>query len=1136
MLLLLLSLSFSYSAAGPSGGRGRTTISLSGEGWYLWQDKQAEWKNDRLYLPDEAVDLSCLPVNVPTGGWQQLQPRHAQAVHVPGTVEEYRTVSDRPRPDDNTGVSWWFRTVTVPAGAPDRRVLIHFESVRLRAEVYLDGKLVAYDIIGESPFDADITHAVKPGKEQCLAVRVTNPGGNFHWQDFDEMHWGKYIVPPGRGFGGIIGRVWLDVVSPVHVSDIYMQNQPRPTSVKAILTMNNVMGKTVRRNVCVSVAEKGHPDRIVWRQTLKNVALSAGDNQLTVDIDCPSAKLWDLDSPNLYVCTAELYDGKHLRDDARQTFGFRWFEPSGIGKDAVLRLNGRRVMLRTAISWGYWPVTGLYATGEMAERQVLTAKALGLNMLNFHRSIGSPVVLEKADELGLLYFEEPGAFHSAGHDNFIRTMVNTKLQRMVRRDRNHPSLVIYNLINEFGGERARDKELVAKRMEDMRKAHAIDPSRVMTFTSGWASNEQGEEDSKANMMPFDTVLHRKGWFDNHRAGGPATWEEGYYRSPVDNLMYTDNRTEVFVRGEEGALSTPPRIAKIAEEISRTGVTGWDGLFWKSQYAAFEKYFEQKNLAPFFGTVDSLTRLLGDISFDHQGRRIQGMRMQNLGDAYAVNGWEAMPYDNHSGIVDIYRNPKGNLSTFAYYTQPLYVAVVPRTQFVRLPGKVGTDFYIVNEKNLSEHCLLSVSVTSPDGVEREVASKEVDIAGGDTFGQLLWENRELELSATSGMYRITARLTDKDGKTLAEGHDDVLAVSWSKEQLRGNGALYGNDNDPVSAFYKSATGRELPAYRKDMGKLDWIIVTRSALNAPHPVPVQSSVNGEAPFKTRFYKDDDMHVFAGTGCDDRIDRTFVEGEQPDPLLPANQPFTIVWTGTIKAPQTGTYMIGVSTGNGVRMDVNGKRIVDDWGNNKSVTMVKPVTLTAGEDINIELQYCQRNPSSHIQLVWTCPDDKPLPPDELLDRVRNDGTSLLLLESADTWIGDVARYAGIAFDGSYVVDRNWIGGVHFVKAHPLFDGLPVNCGMGWPYQELVREGDKRVGFLLDGDEMVAGSYRSMPFYLGSAVGVIPCGKGRVFYSTLNMTGSLNNPSNAAEVARKLFCNFIETASSPRQAAERKI
>ena len=54
-------------------------------------------------------------------------------------------------------------------------------------------------------------------------------------------------------------------------------------------------------------------------------------------------------------------------------------------------------------------------------------------------------------------------------------------------------------------------------------------------------------------------------------------------------MYTDNRTEIYIRGEEGALSTPPRIAEIAKEIEQTGIKGWDGLFWKNQYEAFQQF-------------------------------------------------------------------------------------------------------------------------------------------------------------------------------------------------------------------------------------------------------------------------------------------------------------------------------------------------------------------------------------------------------------------------------------------------------------------------------------------------------------------------------------------------------------------
>ena len=86
-----------------------------------------------------------------------------------------------------------------------------------------------------------------------------------------------------------------------------------------------------------------------------------------------------------------------------------------------------------------------------------------------------------------------------------------------------------------------------------------------------------------------------------------------------------------------------------------------------------------------------------------------MRMQNLGDAYMVNGWEAMPYDNHSGIVDIYRNPKGDISRLAYYNQQLYVAVASRNQVVKLPGIATVDFYIVNEVNLKGNYILEIKM-------------------------------------------------------------------------------------------------------------------------------------------------------------------------------------------------------------------------------------------------------------------------------------------------------------------------------------------------------------------------------------------------------------------------------------------
>lgn len=829
-------------------GEGRYTIPLTGGGWSLWLDKEASWQNDRLYLPHEITDLSLLPVNVPTGGWQTLSHNpDAVPVEVPGTVEEYLTVTDNPRPENFRGVSWWYRKITIPADQQKKRFIIYFESVRMRAEVYLDGKLVAYDLIGETPFHVDITDEAKPGKEQLLAIRVTNPGGNFHWQDFDIMKWGEYNIPPSRSFTGIIGRVKLESVNPVFISDIYMQNTPELTKVNAILSFTNETSSSVKQDVELIVNEKGNPDKVVFRQTLKAISFPAGNHEVTIPVNVPDAKLWDLSTPELYTCNVLIKKGKKMLDQDKKNFGFRWFTVDGVGKDAVLRLNGRRIMLRSAISWGYFPVTGLIATTEMAEKQVRTAKSLGLNMLNFHRCIGSPVVLEKADELGLLYYEEPGSFHSANHDPFIRTIVNEKLKRMVYRDRSHPSLVIFNLINEFGGPLSQDKALVAKRMNDMREAHAIDPSRIMSFTSGWAGSEDKEEDSKAHMLPFDTTLYRKGWYDNHRAGGPETWVENYYKGPKDNIMYTSNRTEVYLRGEEGAISTPPRIQMIYDQIKSTGKTGWDGLFWQSQYKAFTDYFQKKGLAPHFGSLDALTRAMGNVSFEHQGRRIEGMRMQNLGDAYMVNGWEAMPYDNHSGIVDIYRNPKGDASVLAYYNQSLYVAVASRNQVVKLPGIATVDFYIVNEENLKGAHTLDIKLIAPDGKVVYTRNEEVNIKGGENFGQLLLENVEIPINGMAGTYRVEAGLKAGGQEIFALGNDEVVAVSWQASDLAGKGAYYGSNNDKVAAFYKQATGKELPAFTSEMGKLDWLVVNRSSLDEPVVIPSAyfKDKDGESP---------------------------------------------------------------------------------------------------------------------------------------------------------------------------------------------------------------------------------------------------------------------------------------------------
>src|ERR1700683_1651973 len=213
------------------------------DSWRLWLDQEAQWKNDKLYLPEE-VDLTKLPVNPPTGGWETLTDQAGIAVTLPQTVEGiYWGKPPLPTANPNDpqsvvglgspyeGVSWGFRAFTPPALRPGERLVFSFPGAKLRAEVYVNGHLVGYNVVSEIPFTADATDALKLGEPNQLAVRITNPGGHFSWGDNETQKWGSYAFPITKGFGGLSGGVTMAVHGSVVVDDLYVANNPDPRQV-----------------------------------------------------------------------------------------------------------------------------------------------------------------------------------------------------------------------------------------------------------------------------------------------------------------------------------------------------------------------------------------------------------------------------------------------------------------------------------------------------------------------------------------------------------------------------------------------------------------------------------------------------------------------------------------------------------------------------------------------------------------------------------------------------------------------------------------------------------------------------------------------------------------------------------------
>jgi beta-galactosidase len=126
-------------------------LEIPDTGWKLWIDREARYLDDRIFLPSD-VNLATLPVNPPTGGWNTLDTAGALTVTLPTTVEEhlwgkfgerpytadeYRYAETDPVPQNGAyrGVSWWYRSIDIPAAARGKRVMLHVRGARMRAEI-----------------------------------------------------------------------------------------------------------------------------------------------------------------------------------------------------------------------------------------------------------------------------------------------------------------------------------------------------------------------------------------------------------------------------------------------------------------------------------------------------------------------------------------------------------------------------------------------------------------------------------------------------------------------------------------------------------------------------------------------------------------------------------------------------------------------------------------------------------------------------------------------------------------------------------------------------------------------------------------------------------------------------------------
>jgi beta-galactosidase len=1012
-------------------------IDLGQEPWTLWCDRQARWQNDALHLPGE-FSLETLPLNAPSIGWKNMYAGKGiegdvKEVRLPATVEEhfwgeyssrsygrdeYFFAQDDPETKNGNyrGVSWWWREVRIPKEWAGNRMRLDIPGARLRAEVYLNERLVGYDIISETPFTADVTSAAQCGAANRLAIRITNPGGRLDWPDFElpeqgvsSLRWGSHALPLSHGFGGLDDGIKLEAVDPIHTADIFIKNKPNVTDITLEITVSSLLPRETKGRLSITIAERENPEKSVWEHVAQGVSFKPGEQLFVYPAAVPSARLWELEDPHLYTVMVRLdAEGENVHHLRRQDFGFRWFEVRGLGSNAAFYLNGRRIVLRSAISWGYWPLNGLFPTEEFAAKEVRAAKELGLNMLSFHRNIGKTRVLDRQDREGLLRWEEPGGGRFSWSPNdFARKYEREKIRRMILSHRNHPSLIIYCLQNEQVKEPPDDPLL----RQTMEMVHRLDPTRLVVLKSAWSGTPPEKYGpafggGQAYFLPYDFTCYKDdgtgwcGWYDQHTVGGPGIWRHELYKGPHDFSHRTDIRDQIVYWGEVLGVGTPDNLGAIHGYYRENkDARGYDRCDHLDLYTACDRFLDERGFREAFPTVNSLTLSIGNKSYYFWGRMVENLRICNPNDGLAISGWESTSIENHSGLVDVFRNLKGDPQLVSFYTRPLHLAVKSRRTVLETGAALATDLYIVNEKDLQGAGNLKLRVLGPEGALLHDEDWTVELKGGDIFGQLLVEGLETACYRNPGYYILEASLA-VGGETRATGREKIFVVDWASVELSSKGAVLESDGF-LGSFLKEHKDLDLPAYSTKLKILDYVIL---------------------------------------GC--------------------------------KSPRS------------IDFDT-----------------------------------------------------------EILDRVWREGTGLVLLANdrqvALAWAKGLAEKGVIEQRGTVGAARaSWMGSWYFVKAHPLFQSLPVNTALSWEYQTDVQgtagpAGDAKAlgadGLLLDGGnvEYVAAYGRDHDRRIGAGVAVIGHGKGKIILSCLPGLYEALDSDNAivCPTARRLLCNFIRHA-----------
>jgi len=378
------------------------------------------------------------------------------------------------------GAGWYKRSLKVSSDLAGKRLFLYFEGANQVADVFVNGKNAGRHIGGYTAFAFDITDFVHTGAN-LIGVRVDN--------SFNED------IPPLTAdfnfYGGVYRDVWLIAANDVHfdvtdhASSGVRITTPDISGGKGTVDVVGVLandGKT-ERSLSLSAEVFDAAGKRVSAITTDIVAPPGRKTDLSSKLTVPEPQLWSPDKPYLYQVRLKIIQNGKTIDEISQPLGFRWFK---FDPDTGFWLNGKHVDLRGANRHQDYQSLGNAVPNDLHIKDMQWIKDEGFNFIRLAHYPQDPAVLEAADRLGLLIWEEIPIVNYITKSQAFTDNSLSMLQDMIRQHRNHPSIILWGYMNEIylRVPRGRDDLYpatveLARKLNDL--AHSEDPTRPTTM-------------------------------------------------------------------------------------------------------------------------------------------------------------------------------------------------------------------------------------------------------------------------------------------------------------------------------------------------------------------------------------------------------------------------------------------------------------------------------------------------------------------------------------------------------------------------------------------------------------------------------------------------------------------------------